>query len=579
MIDTPSAVLSDADPDRRARDIAQSNARGHGDHSPDSQAPRSKLPLSRKHSIDLSGLEPSDGELSSTLGSVRRLTRATINFEGLAAWRRDSTGSVKFGAGNARSHNRARLQALLDEEGQPRRAKKAEQTYSFLGNRSPRQFIEGPFSLFMGCLIILNALVMFAQLELDGCDTARSLDQTASCALKWDAHSRDWFLVAEHSFNAIFAFELAIRLAVFRCDFFKKGYNLLDGFIVLGTVGRSYIIAPLMAASGESNFSYARLIRLLMMFRAFRVIRVLELFHTLRVLIGTIASSFFCLFWSMIILFILQIVVALLLCQSVQDYILNDGSDFKTRQWVNQYYGSSSKALYTMFELTFSGCWPNYARPLVEDVHVGYSIIFVVYVTAVVFAVTRIITALFLKDTMRIAQQDAQMMVQEKMMEKVQARDTLKEIFLLADTSGDGYLTLGEFETLVARPKIAAWLDVLGLDVKDVHTLFHLLDDGDGHIDAEEFVNGMMELKGYAREMDVIQIRHDTKRIMQRCDHIREECNSFRRYLAVQLSPIQGAQGRVPPPPSPSSRPPATRFKATAGSATTDTAARWESEV
>eukprot|EP00971_Amphidinium_carterae_P117985 2337301-Amphidinium_carterae.2 len=36
-----------------------------------------------------------------------------------------------------------------------------------------RQAIDGPFSLFMGGLIILNAFLMFLQLEYDGCAAGR----------------------------------------------------------------------------------------------------------------------------------------------------------------------------------------------------------------------------------------------------------------------------------------------------------------------------------------------------------------------------------------------------------------------
>jgi len=453
---------------------------------------------------------------------------------------------ASLAGGASKSGTRARLANLLDEDpdeypGNGTPSENTETTYATLGNRSMRQFIDGPFSLFMGVLIILNAFLMFAQLEYDGCATAQSVGSLTKCPFSKASH--EWFDGLEHFFNAIFASELALRIIVFRVDFFYRAYNLLDGLIVLTTVGRAYIIAPL-AESGEVNVSYARLIRLTMMFRAFRVIRVLELFHTLRVLISTIASSFFCLFWSMIILFILQIVAALLLCQSLQEYILDESGDNNMRLWVNNYYGSSSKALYTMFEFTFSGCWPNYARPIVEEVHFAYAFLFILYVTAVVFAVTRIITALFLKDTMRIAQQDAEMMVQEKMREKLQVVDTLKEIFILADTSGDGLLSFSEFKSLVARPKIAAWLDVLGLDVKDVHTLFHLLDNGDGQIDAEEFVNGMMELKGFAREMDVIQIRHDTKRIMSKCDTIKDLCDSIHSPRSIRSDTHPASVGK-----------------------------------
>eukprot|EP00418_Pyrodinium_bahamense_P023839 CAMPEP_0179132258 /NCGR_PEP_ID=MMETSP0796-20121207/62854_1 /TAXON_ID=73915 /ORGANISM="Pyrodinium bahamense, Strain pbaha01" /LENGTH=52 /DNA_ID=CAMNT_0020831197 /DNA_START=1 /DNA_END=155 /DNA_ORIENTATION=+ len=52
-----------------------------------------------------------------------------------------------------------------------------------------------------------------------------------------------------------------------------------------------------------------------------------------------------------------------------------------------------------MFEATFSGCWPTYARPLIERVSVWYAAFFILYVTIVVFSTVRIVSALFLRDT------------------------------------------------------------------------------------------------------------------------------------------------------------------------------------
>ena len=75
--------------------------------------------------------------------------------------------------------------------------------------------------------------------------------------------------------------------------------------------------------------------------------------------------------------------------------------------WVNRKYGTGSKALYTVFEITFSGCWPNYVSPVVMDASPWFAAFFIVYITFVVFFLIRIISALFLKETLAHAAQDA----------------------------------------------------------------------------------------------------------------------------------------------------------------------------
>merc|ERR1712087_451152 len=137
-----------------------------------------------------------------------------------------------------------------------------------------------------------------------------------------------------------------------------------------------------------------------------RGIRELDLVRPLNILTKTIMSSFSSLGWSVVLLSVTQLIAALLLCQSLTSFVQDASNDFETRVWVNRMYGSSTKAYYTMFEVTLSGGWPNYVRPLVEKVSPWYAVFYLVYVVCVVFALIRIITALFLKSTLSVAAED-----------------------------------------------------------------------------------------------------------------------------------------------------------------------------
>merc|ERR1712060_68056 len=145
----------------------------------------------------------------------------------------------------------------------------------------------------------------------------------------------------------------------------------------------------------------------------------------------TIVASVLALFWSMLIMFIFQLMTAILLCQTLRDFIVDPTAEMEMRLWANQHYGDGLKALYTVFELTFSGCWPNYARPVIERVHPLY----------VIFAMTRIVSAMFLKETLQQASHAAEMMVKEKAHDTKVIMANLRALFMAADTNRDGQLT------------------------------------------------------------------------------------------------------------------------------------------
>merc|ERR1711920_134703 len=88
--------------------------------------------------------------------------------------------------------------------------------------------------------------------------------------------------------------------------------------------------------------------------------------------------------------------------------------------------------------------------------------------------------------------------------------DKLRAVFLVADTSGDGFLTLEELEEVLAIPQVKGYMELLELEISEVSALFDLLDSGERVISIEEFTTGVMRLKGEARSLDVVCILRNT---------------------------------------------------------------------
>jgi len=288
------------------------------------------------------------------------------------------------------------------------------------------------------------------------------------------------------------------------------------------------------------------LVRFARIAKAMRVIRTMSLFRQLRVLLSTIAMSFMSLLWSLTILFIFMLMFSLFLCQLMQGVVLDADEDNDLKRWVYRYYGSSTRALYTVFEITFSGGWPNYARPLVEQVGPVYGFVFFLYVTAVVFAMVRIISAIFLKDTLQTAANDADMMVQEKNHEVAAFTRKLAALFELADQSGDGQLSLEELENVLSCPKVKVWMSVLGVDTTETRNLFSLLDDGDGLISYGEFVAGISHLKGTARSQDTFAIMRDCARINKNCEAVLAHCEAMAKSMHALPKATEVKLARAP---------------------------------
>merc|ERR1711920_463846 len=147
-----------------------------------------------------------------------------------------------------------------------------------------------------------------------------------------------------------------------------------------------------------------------------------------------------------------------------------------------------------MFEVTFSGGWPATARVLVEEISGFWALWWIIYITLVWFAVIRVISALFLKQTMSVANIDAEKMAVDKMREKETIAKQLYDIFVSADTSGDGLICRDEFEAMIVKHDVVRYFEKLELEVFEVVALFEMVSEDDGVADYEEFLQGAFHL-------------------------------------------------------------------------------------
>uniref|UniRef100_A0A7S2QGW3 EF-hand domain-containing protein n=1 Tax=Zooxanthella nutricula TaxID=1333877 RepID=A0A7S2QGW3_9DINO len=219
--------------------------------------------------------------------------------------------------------------------------------------------------------------------------------------------------------------------------------------------------------------------------------------------------------WSMVLLLMLMYAFALFISQTVRIDVQDEGLSRDVRLFMYRYYGTASGAAWTMFEITFSGGWPNYVRRLVEEVHTAYVIPFALYVGLVVFAITRIITALFLKETMEKASEDVSMVLAEQKKKQEMYMHRLQDFFIAADESNDGYLSRQEFYSIMEFPEVQTYCNFLELKGSDIEQLFDALDVGNGKISYSEFCRGVLRVKGMARSLDLVTVMHDCQLLLK----------------------------------------------------------------
>ncbi|CAE7902571.1 unnamed protein product, partial [Symbiodinium microadriaticum] len=340
-------------------------------------------------------------------------------------------------------------------------------------------------------LVVLNSLVMMVELELEGNAIGTRIGLVDQ-AMPYEQVS-PIFETLDSAFVFIFLTELIFRAFVEWATFLKEFAFWFDFFLVAAGFVDMYIIMPLASAGGlggeHKNIVLLRLVRALKALRAIRMVRTLRLFTGLRLLVKACQCFLPSLGWSMVLLGVFMSMGALVLGTLLQDFILDPTHSLDDRQWVWMRYGTAYRALYTLYEITFAGR----------------------YITIIVFAVIRVISAIFLKDTLDAANNDAEHLVVERLRKKAEYVEKLEQVFHAMDDSGDGMITEERLTNILANPVAKAYFQTLDVDIYESAALFHLLDNGDGEVTLEEFIEGIMRCKGQARAIDQVAMRADLK--------------------------------------------------------------------
>lgn len=377
-------------------------------------------------------------------------------------------------------------------------------------------YVENIFEVFFAAMIALNTICLALDTQYRGMQIGYDLsfgDYKSPARESWPG-ADSVFEVLELVFTSLFTLELLARLALFRTKILLEWWSYLDFMIV--------IIAWLMIYDEgmfEVNPTFVRLVRFSRLLRLVHLLRSQEIFDSLKLLVASLRASVRTLFWSLCVILIIQCVAGLLMVQILEPFLLDESKNPEVQRQVFVYFGTFWRAMITMFEITFAN-WVPSCRVLVENVSEVYAMFYLIYRCAIGFAVLMVVQAVFIQQTMKTTQLDDAFLANQRVKAKANIVERLTTIFKKLDKSGDGFIEWDEFQSCINHQNLAAILEVFDLEVTDFHTMFELLDDGDGRISIDEFVNGVEHMKGPARAIELMQMKGSLRAIERQCSLI-----------------------------------------------------------
>jgi hypothetical protein len=425
--------------------------------------------------------------------------------DAIEIFRPDDT--IKFAKAMSRAHARA-VEAEVETTTQI--PTEEEEAGTGLSSYIKRVVMGHYFELMMGAVILINMCTTAIQLQWQGYALSHDLGIRSDDA-SWSS-AKNGFHMLEVVYNIIYLVEVTLRIMVFRCRFFRSYFNLLDSLIVLSTCTETFVLQPLEGAGGGMISLSA--LRIMRFFRVFRMGRMAHMLHTMerlremRILIQTLIVSVRGLFWSVLLIGGICLAASIVMVQVCHGFLDDESISEERRIWIYNAFGTTARASLTVFECTFTGQWPKYSGPFIEEVSSAFALFFLPFVVLVNFAVMRVVAALFLKETMRVADAESGLEEALKMKEKASVASDLKKVFMEADTSANGAISQEEFYQMLSNENVVAHLTHLDIEIDEAVALFGVLCADDGEADYEEFLNGALKVNGSAKTIDTLQILH-----------------------------------------------------------------------
>lgn len=228
--------------------------------------------------------------------------------------------------------------------------------------------------------------------------------------------------------------------------------------------------------------------------------------------------------WVVVLVFPVMASFALGMNYILVDFMLDETKPPQDRIKCYEYFGTFTKGMLSMFEVTF-GSWVPICRFLYSAVDAKFAVFFMTYQMVMGLAVLRIIYGVFIHVTLACAESDDDTAIAKKRRENKKFADKMKALFQKFDDSGDGCLSRAEFAVISQHPAVRTWLSTMELEMSDSDLVFDLADGGDNKMSANELIYGFQRLRGAARSTDIWALislvrkaMHDSEALQRRVE-------------------------------------------------------------
>lgn len=332
------------------------------------------------------------------------------------------------------------------------------------------------------------------------------------------------FTVIDAGYTAIFGLELAVRLLASGVGFFYRDrglfWNYLDVVIVLPSIFELVLAVFVQLPAVSTDITVVRILRITRVFRVIRVVKVMKFIRSLRQLVESVMHTMRSLAWSMLLLVVIIYVFAIMFTDASASYQEENREETSLTLELFSHFSDLHVSMHTLFRSVSGGIDWGIVAHVLGEVHWIWMYLFSLYVGFVMFAVLNVMTGIFCQVAVESSWNDPQLLLQHSIVERERQRDLIRQLYHhFGQNLGRRKITLVDIEEQFDSDGVQGLFSVLDIYPGTAWDLFKQLDiNGDACISEEEFVSGILRLKGVAKSWDMEIIAQEQRGLRKLID-------------------------------------------------------------
>merc|ERR1719161_467270 len=210
------------------------------------------------------------------------------------------------------------------------------------------------------------------------------------------------------------------------------------------------------------------------------------------------------------------------------EFDARDEAEEEVRDFLMTSFKDVPQGMLTLFQAMSGGFdWGELYDPL-KEVGDWYRFLFLFFYFFTVLGILNIVTGLFCEGAAENARHERGQKELEEMRKNIKIQKAIRSIFKALDADGSGRVDAAEFQWIVQDQQMLDYFAQMSLDPSEVAELFFLLDrDCTGEVDIDEFVGGLMQIKGGASMSDLAMLVFEHRRLVSEFRIFRDHSEAY----------------------------------------------------